>query len=123
MIKIFNFIERFWLSLTYVALALITIASLFPADQLPTVPGSDKTHHFVSYCLLMLPTAIRKPKHWLLIALLFILWSGLIELIQPYVNRYGEWLDMLANAGGVLLAIMIGQFIHWLIAKQKIRQT
>lgn len=123
MIKIFNFIERFWLSLTYVALALITIASLFPADQLPAVPGSDKTHHFVSYCLLMLPTAIRKPKHWLLIALLFILWSGLIELIQPYVNRYGEWLDMLANAGGVLLAIMVGQFIHWLITKQKIIKT
>lgn len=123
MIRIFNFIERFWLSLTYLALALITIASLFPADQLPVVPGSDKTHHFVSYCLLMLPTVIRKPKRWLLIALLFILWSGLIELIQPYVNRYGEWFDMLANAGGVLLAIMIGQFIHWLIAKQKIRKT
>ncbi len=26
-----------------------------------------------------------------------------MELIQPYVNRYGEWLDFAANAGGTAL--------------------
>ena len=118
MISLINFINRFWQSITLIVLALITIVSLFPADQLPAVPGSDKTHHFISYCALMLPTAIRKPKYWLALALVFIAWSGLIELIQPYVNRYGEWLDMLANTGGVLIAILIAQGIHWSIAKQ-----
>jgi VanZ family protein len=53
------------------------------------------------------------------LAIFFIVWSGLIELIQPYVNRYGEWLDMLANMGGVILAIVIAQAIHWYIAQQK----
>ena len=27
----------------------------------------------------------------------FALYSGLIELIQPRVNRYGEWMDFMAN--------------------------
>ncbi len=113
-----NLICRYWQSLTYVALAAITIASLFPVEHLPAAPGSDKTHHFISYCLLMLPAALRRPKHWLGLALFYILWSGMIELIQPYVNRYGEWLDLFANIGGVLLAIIIAQSLHWLMAKR-----
>jgi VanZ family protein len=119
MIAITNFIKQFWLGITIVILVVITVASLYPAQYLPSVPGSDKTHHFIAYCALMLPTAIRRPKYWLAIALLFITWSGLIELIQPHVNRYGEWLDLAANTGGVLLAIIITQALQGLIALKK----
>ncbi len=118
-IAITNFIKQFWLGITIVILVLITVASLYPAQYLPSVPGSDKTHHFIAYCALMLPTALRRPKYWLAFALLFITWSGLIELIQPHVNRYGEWLDLAANTGGVLLAIIIAQALHGLIALKK----
>lgn len=116
MIFLINFINRFWQVITLIVLLLITVASLFPVEHLPNAPGSDKTHHFIAYCGLMLPTAIRQPKYWLALALGFILWSGLIEIIQPYVNRYGEWLDLLANAGGILLAIAIGQFLRFSMA-------
>lgn len=109
-----NFIKRFWQAITLVVLTLITVGSLFPVEHLPAVPGSDKTHHFIAYCALMLPVALRRPKYWLAFALLFIIWSGLIELIQPHVNRYGEWLDMAANAGGVLIAIVLSQVLRWL---------
>ena len=115
-----NFINRFWQAITLVTLLLITIASLFPVEHLPNAPGSDKTHHFIAYCALMLPTAIRKPRYWLALALCFIVWSGLIELIQPYVNRYGEWLDLLANTGGIVLAIVIAQALRWFIATKSI---
>ena len=30
-------------------------------------------------------------------------YGGLIELIQPYVNRYGEFSDFLADAAGAAL--------------------
>tara|TARA_R110000744_G_scaffold54996_6_gene116452 strand:+ start:364 stop:732 length:369 start_codon:yes stop_codon:yes gene_type:complete len=115
-----SFIKQFWQAITLVILALITLGSLFPVEHLPAAPGSDKTHHFIAYCALMLPTALRRPKYWLAYALFFIVWSGLIELIQPYVNRYGEWLDMAANAGGVLIAIIISQGVHWLISSRNI---
>jgi VanZ family protein len=114
-----NFICKFWRSITLVTLALITVTSLLPAEHLPAAPGSDKTHHFIAYCALMLPTALRRPRYWFALALLFIIWSGLIEIIQPYVNRYGEWLDLLANTGGIVLAIIVAQGVHWAISKQK----
>tara|TARA_R110000787_G_scaffold274702_1_gene382774 strand:+ start:787 stop:1143 length:357 start_codon:yes stop_codon:yes gene_type:complete len=108
-ISISKLLKQYWRSLTLLMLVMITVTSLFPVEHLPTAPGSDKTHHFIAYCVLMLPVALRRPKYWLAFALFFIIYSGLIELIQPYVNRYGEWLDIAANAGGVLIAIVITQ--------------
>jgi hypothetical protein len=103
-------IKKQWVILTLFILTAITALSLWPLDKLPAFPGSDKTHHFIAYALLIFPAALRKPPHWKLIALLFIAYSGVIELIQPYVNRYGEWLDLAANTGGILC----GLFIAWL---------
>ena len=42
----------------------------------------------------------------------FIGYSGLVELIQPYVNRYGEWLDMLANTAGVAFGVALAIAIN-----------
>ena len=84
------------------------------------MPGSDKTHHLIAYALLMLPTALRKPDKWILLGLFFIAYSGAIELLQPYVNRYGEWMDMLANSAGVICGLIIAELINvFTSAKQK----
>ncbi len=104
-------IKKQWITLTLFTLTAITALSLWPLDTLPDFPGSDKTHHFVAYAALMFPTALRKPPHWKLIALLFIAYSGVIELIQPYVNRYGEWLDLAANSGGILCGLLIAALL------------
>lgn len=101
-------IEKFWWQLSLLIMISITAFSLWPADSLPQVPGTDKTHHFIAYALLVLPTALKQPKYWRVIALAFIAFSGLIELIQPYVNRYGEWLDLLANTVGIGCGIVLG---------------
>ena len=102
-------IQKHWLELTITLLISIATLSLWPAAYLPDVPGSDKTHHFIAYAALMLPAALRKPKYLMVITISFIIFSGLIELIQPFVNRYGEWLDMAANT--------IGLFCGWLLAR------
>lgn len=103
--------------LSVILLALVTITSLFPAEHLPKVPGSDKTHHFISYALIMFPAGLARPKHWAYIALFIIAWSGMIELIQPYVNRYGEWLDLAANAGGVSIGLITGRLLGRLVKR------
>ncbi|MCG8552313.1 MAG: VanZ family protein [Desulfobacterales bacterium] len=100
--RIADEIKKRWKALTLVILTLITVFSLFPMDALPPAPGTDKTHHFIAYALLMLPAALRKPANWMLLGLFFILYSGAIELIQPFVNRYGEWMDLFANSAGVV---------------------
>jgi len=33
-------------------------------------------------------------------------------MIQPYVNRYGEWLDFFANTIGVLIGFFSGVILN-----------
>ncbi len=109
-----NLIKHYWIFITVMLLTAIAFLSLWPAEHLPKVAGSDKTHHFISYGALILPVALRKPKHWLWIAIGFAAFSGAIELIQPYVNRYGEWLDMAANVAGLACGILAGNILlYW----------
>lgn len=114
-----HIIQKFWLFLTLVLLVSIATLSLWPVASLPTVPGTDKTHHFIAYAALMLPTALRQPKHWMLLTFAFLAFSGAIELIQPYVNRYGEWLDMAANAIGLLFGFVIAKVLLFMNKKKK----
>jgi len=114
MTRLLIFIKTNWSGFTLTTLAAITALSLWPLDALPPVPGTDKTHHIIAYAVLMLPTALRKPDKWLLFALFFIAYSGAIELLQPYVNRYGEWLDMAANTSGVVLGFLVAELLNFL---------
>lgn len=107
--NVIHLIQRYWLHLTLILFTSIATLSLWPVAQLPDVPGTDKTHHFIAYAALILPSALVKPKYFLYWVLAFISFSGIIELIQPFVNRYGEWLDMAANT--------LGLFFGWLLAK------
>jgi len=107
-----QFIREYWLALSLLLLAAITLLSLTPLPQLPSVPGNDKTHHFIAYGALIFPLILKKPKYWFVVIIFFALWSGLIELIQPYANRYGEWLDMLANSGGLCFGATLAHIVN-----------
>ena len=65
--------------------------------------GYGQNPPLIAYALLFFPIALHQPKYWVGIGLVIITLSGAIELIQPWVNRYGEWLDLLANTVGVVL--------------------
>ncbi|MCO1336172.1 VanZ family protein [Microbulbifer sp. OS29] len=110
-------IHSYWITLTLIFLGIITALSLYPLQTLPSVPGSDKTHHLIAYSALMFPVALRKPNYWWLIGVFFVLWSGGIELLQPYVNRACEWLDFAANSTGVLCGAFCAQIAGRIIRK------
>jgi VanZ family protein len=119
MITLINAVKKYWIACTVAMFAAITFLSLWPLEKLPSVPGTDKSHHLVAYAFLVLPAALRKPKHWKAYAVFFIAYSGFIELVQPFVNRYGEWLDMLANTSGVLCGIIIAALINYVASLSK----
>ena len=112
------FIQKYWLHFTVVLMVSIATLSLWPAAHLPDVPGTDKSHHFIAYAALMFPAALKQPKYYTSIALIFLAFSGAIELIQPYVNRYGEWLDMAANAWGLICGWLIAKAILYFYQKE-----
>ena len=97
-----------------VAVGIIWL-SLTPFDELPPVPGGDKTHHLIAYSALAFPTALAKPRLIVPLAMPYIAMGGVIEWIQPYVNRYGELLDFLANTAGVIIGSWAGwAFNRWI---------
>ena len=104
----FRLCLKWWLDVTLLGLALITLLSLIPLPQLPEVPGSDKTHHVLAYALLMLPAFLVQARKRYLLLVLFLAWSGVIELVQPLVNRYGEWPDLAANFAGLICGAIVG---------------
>ena len=104
-------LSKYWWPASLMMLVTVSVFSLIPLPALPEVPGSDKTHHLVSYALVVFPIALRKPQYWLLFVVTIAVWSGVIELIQPFVNRYGEWLDLLANVAGLCIGCIVGMMI------------
>ena len=105
-------LQQYWKPVTIFLLIIIAFLSLYPLQQLPGFPGTDKTHHLVAYFLLALPSGLKKPNKWILFIFLFIIFGGVIEMIQPYVNRYGEWLDFFANTVGVIFGFFIGVILN-----------
>ncbi len=105
--------------LTVVITVSTTFLSLYPAKSLPLIPGTDKTHHFIAYSALAFPIALARPEKWLLLIVGLLGYSGVIELIQPYVNRYGEWLDLGANGLGLLMGVLIACCARSIILREK----
>jgi len=109
------FIKNQWKLITILLLIVITILSLSPLQKI-SIPGTDKTHHLIAYFFLALPSAISRPKNYLYLGLCFIAYGGLIEMLQPYFNRHGEWLDFLANTSGVILSYLSVRIYKKLLA-------
>lgn len=105
-------LSRYWAFLTLSVLIVISVSSLMPLPELP-LPGNDKTHHLISYAALMAPSFMVEYRSRFLLLVIFCLWGGGIELVQPYVNRHGEWLDFFANVSGLAVGAMLG----WLFVK------
>jgi len=110
--NVLNVSSNHWLSLTAFLLLLVTALSLWPLPSLPEVPGSDKTHHLMAYAVVAFPVALRSPVRWWLIIVGVVLYGGKIELIQPFVNRCGEWMDFFASTAGVATGVLLGRLVR-----------
>jgi VanZ family protein len=109
---IIKLIKRQWKPATIFLLLVIVFLSLYPLPKLPEFQSTDKTYHFFAYFFLALPSGLKKPNKWILLIILFIVFGGVIELIQPYVNRYGEWFDFFANTIGIISGFFVGAILN-----------
>lgn len=89
----------------------IAWGTLMPLKELPSVPGTDKLQHFVAFGVFVLPVSLLLPARTWLIFVIAVLYGGLIEIIQPHVNRYGELGDFWADAGGAVIGVVISRII------------
>ena len=118
--KIFLFFYENWKIYTYLIFIIITFLSLYPLQEQPNIPGSDKIHHLIAYSALAIGVGLRRPSNYILLIIFFSFYSGLIEIIQPYVNRIGEIQDFLFNNLGIFIGLTLGIFINKIINKNKL---
>jgi len=107
-------------------LIIIIVLSGYPGKNLPKAPFDefDKLVHLIIYAILSFLSIMgfsKQSKSFLLSknlqyfsSILFSVFAGgLIELLQQYVfiNRYGDWLDFIANSIGAVIGVFGFYFI------------
>ena len=107
-----NFIYDNWLVITITLSVVIIFFSFFSITPPSTIQNTDKYLHTAAYFFLSFSASVRKPTNYILIFIYFIFFGIVIELIQPYFNRYFELLDILANSLGVFVAITFAEFLR-----------
>lgn len=110
-------IIKYWVSITVCASIVIILFSLYPEAQLKDFSSNDKLRHVTAYCLLFFPIAVSQPRNWILIGFCIIAVSGVIEMVQPMVNRHAEWHDVVANFLGVFWGAMAGVYTRALYTR------
>ncbi|GAA4858276.1 VanZ family protein [Luteimonas vadosa] len=98
-----------WSGLWSLAIAVVVVASLLPASELPAVAGGDKLHHFLAYFVLA-AAAVQLYARWpsLLGAGLGLVLLGIgLEHAQGVLTetRLADRWDALANTLGVIAGL------------------
>ena len=102
--------------LTFTFALIICVGTLTPLPQAVDVPRTDKWHHFLAFAALTYPLTVAAAI-WLLIIAFGLSFGALIEIIQPYVNRFGDVADFIADAVGVLIGFSFGVIGYFLKLK------
>lgn len=101
-----SLIWLFWL-----CLLAVTVLALSPAPPPAANLGWDKLNHLAAFVVLGLLARLAWPAQqlgrW---ALGLLVYGGLLEIAQGLTpNRQAEWADLLADALGLLLALVLAQ--------------
>lgn len=107
-----NFIYNNWLVITIILSVVIIFFSFFSVTSHSMIQSTDKYLHAAAYFFLSFSASLRKPTNYILIFIYFVFFGIVIELVQPYFNRYFELLDILANSLGIILAITFAGFLR-----------
>ena len=87
--------------LTFIVTLILTVAMLWPLDQPPPTPGSDKLFHIIAFAALAFPLARTGRVGLLPVFIGASAFGGFIELLQPNFNRSAEVNDWIADVVGV----------------------
>ena len=94
--------------LTFTFALIICVGTLMLLPQAVDLPGTNKWHHFLAFAVLVYPLTVASRGHWLLIIVFGLSLGALIEVIQPYVNRFGDVADFTADTVDVLIGFSFG---------------
>ncbi|MDN5863451.1 MAG: VanZ family protein [Salinisphaera sp.] len=98
----------YWWWLGWLWCGVILVLALMPAPEIPGAHFSDKLMHAAAFaCLAAWFGALLKRRRWWLEALGLILFGITIECLQAIVGRDPQVLDVVADAVGVGLGLLL----------------
>jgi len=109
---------RAWFCFGLLIAAGITVFSLIPAQDLPSVGVSDKLEHAIAYLLLSFwfASVIARWDYFYLVLALLALGGG-IEIAQGLMGlgRQADWRDLMADGFGILVGVGLAAtpIGHW----------
>jgi VanZ family protein len=103
-----------WMTFGWALVAAVVIGSLTPGDLARSLSIHDKLMHAGSYFLLMIWFAglYRRSRHLAIALVLFCLGTVLDMLQAGTATRHFDLRDVLANASGILLGLVMS---YWLL--------
>jgi VanZ family protein len=102
--------RRLWLAISVALVGVILYGSLTPNLPLPTPGGFDKVEHFTAYFVLAVwfTGLYPRARYWQVVAGLLALGLA-VEIAQGVMQlgRSAEFFDMVANAAGVGVGLLL----------------
>lgn len=104
-------LRKLWLFIGWFLVALVVLLSLMPNPPSIDFSASDKVGHMLAYATLMLWFLQLYPAHRRLYIAAALLSLGIVlELLQGLTAfRSLEYLDAMANTGGIILGWLLGK--------------
>ena len=96
------------ISLTLIVATVLTVAMLWPNNQLPKAPdGTDKVLHLIAFTVLVFPLANTGRIGLIPVFIGASIFGGLIEIMQPLLGEKRGYERWIADIAGVTLGIAI----------------
>ncbi len=115
--------KNLWLFIGYALVSLVIYMSLSSNPDLPDLAYADKVGHFLAYFSMMLwfSQIYHIKKQRMIYAISFIVLGVALEFAQSFnPARMAEFADMVANASGVLVAILITRMTAFRLILMKV---
>ena len=95
--------------LAILVLAVLSVLLLGPATSVEqSVDNLDKVAHFFAFGLVLWALGVLfRRRSRVVLAIITVVIGGLVELVQGQIGRDASWYDLLADALGVVTALLV----------------
>ena len=97
----------------------ILYLSLRPIPETLNFSPNDKFNHVLAYTTLSCLICIGRRNIFQILCLFLatVIFGGSVEIIQPYIGRYGEWQDFYANTVGSFIGTSLALLFYYQFKK------